>query len=519
MKRIENFFEEMKSHFLESDIDSFNEIKEDLLEQIEIQLEEGKTEQEILTGLGAPETIAASFYEDKRLDKALKAETDIIAVEDVKKVYKKDRKLKRKKQLKKVKTVLYVLLTALTSILVIYLVGFALIYAVQEKFFAIGPISLAIFFICILYYLINSLKGKQVIHIQGIYLLSIISLVLSGGIFLSGHWYYEGKYYEEVFELNDLEKNEMSLLSEYPVEISTIPIGEGEVPKVEIEAYLKKTDQKNLVDRSDNKTTLLIGKKDGFSPLKKMKKNEVIFYLPQNAEFNDFSFTINHGTVMLSHIQAGKLSVEIDNGEINLNDIYSDNIEIQSEKADTMLSGFYADIKIDNKHGKSILKEGQGTIDVTSKTGLINLNDLTSKELKVSNEKGKNIVSSSMLDLLTVSNIEGISVIEKQIGDTTIKNINGKLVLTDIQGSLKLENKKGQVIISEKDPLDATIISDTGIVKWVQNYNSTVAFNVSSKSGKVSNDFENKKDASHKVSIKTESGDIRIIQKNGKYEQ
>ncbi|MGX7263252.1 DUF4097 family beta strand repeat-containing protein [Enterococcus crotali] len=516
MKKIEDFFEEMKSHFLESDMDSFNEIKEDLVEQIDIQLDEGKTEQEIVKGLGDPETIAASFYEDQRLDKALKAETDIIAVEDVKKVYKKDQQLKRKKQLKKAKLISYLILAILCSVLVIYLFSFAMIYAVQEGFFAIGPISLALFFLCVLYYFIWFLRGKKMLHIRAIFLLSIISLFVSGVTLFSGQWFYEGNYYKKVFELEELTKDKAAFFSEYPVEISTIPIGNDETPKVEIEGYLKKADEDKLVTTSEKKTTIQLGTKDCFGLLKRMEKSEVIFYLPQKEPFVDVSFTLNQGTVFLSHLQAEKLTINIEAGELRLNDIYSDQINIESDKAETTISNFYADIQLNNKQGKSILKEGQGEIEVTSQAGLINLNDITSKKMTIKNEIGKNVVSSSAIDLLAVSNREGITIIEKQIGKTAIENENGKIVLTDLEGNLTLNNKKGQVIVYEENPLDAVIYSDTGIVKWIQNYNSAVDFELSSESGKVSNEFENKQDAAYKVSIKTKTGDIRIIEKDEK---
>ncbi|GGC77035.1 DUF4097 family beta strand repeat-containing protein [Enterococcus wangshanyuanii] len=514
MKRINGFFEEMKTYFLEKDLDSFNEIKEDLLEQIEIQLEEGKTEEEIIAGLGKPEMIADSFYEDQRLDKALKAEKDIVAVEDVKKVYKKEQQLKRKKVLKKIQLAIFIAIGLLCLALSIYLIGFVFVYSIFEKYFAFGPATLAVFFLCSLIYFIWKIRGKQFVHNKWLGMISMISLVSSIGIFFSGQWFYEGSYYDKTIELTDFTSKEALFLSQYPVDITVIPIAEGEAPKVEIEGYMKKSDQLQLVKEEKKTTRIQIGSGDHFDVLKKMKKSDVVFYLPRQKTLGDVSFKIKHGTVMLSHLHANKLGIKIESGELRLNDIYSTTIDITSKNADTTINNFYSDIKIYNDHGKSIVKEGQGIVEISSKTGLINLSDLTSRSTVINNRKGKNVVNSSVIKTLTALNIEGTTIIENQTGRTKIKNTDGKIVLTDLQGELDLKNQHGQVIVYEKDPLDAVVTSNTGIVKWVQNYKSAVEFNLSSKSGKIINEFENNKESSNKITITTQTGDIRIIEKD-----
>lgn len=514
MKRTDDFFNDMKTHFLESDMDSFNEIKEDLLEHIAIQLEEGKTEEEILAALGQPEKLAASFYEDQRLDKALKAETDIVAVEDVKKIYKQDQQIKRKKKIQKMNVFFSVLLVILFSILTIYLISFSIIYAIQERFFAIGPITLAIFLFGLSIYLSSIFRKKTVVHIQKILVISMISLLISGGVYLSGHWFYKGHYYEQLFELKSDSLKEIDLAAEYPIEVSVIPIGEKEAPKIEIQGYIKNADQDRLVAESTQKTAVQIGSNDHFEWLKQMKKSDVIFYLPKNTEFEKLSFNSVEATMILSHLQAKNVNVAIKKGEVRLNDIYAEQIKVDSEKADADVVGFFADIEVNNQQGKTILKEGQGQISVASQTGLINLNDLSSNSLTITNEHGKNVVSSSTIEHLKTSNVDGITVIENQVGDTAIENTNGKIVLTDLRGKLALKNKHGQVIVYEKEAIDGTIVSDTGLVKWIQSDGSDLTFQLSSKSGKISNEFENQKKTSHEVSIATQSGDIRIIKKD-----
>lgn len=96
MHLINKFFKEMEDLFLEIDKSSFYELKEDLTEHIDVQLREGKTEQEIIHSLGTPQEIVNDFYEDQRLHTALTAEKDVIPIEQVKKAYKNEKKVREK---------------------------------------------------------------------------------------------------------------------------------------------------------------------------------------------------------------------------------------------------------------------------------------------------------------------------------------------------------------------------------------------------------------------------------------
>ncbi|APB30881.1 hypothetical protein [Vagococcus teuberi] len=103
MEKIENFFDEMKKLFLVKDMDEFEEIKEDMLEHIEIKLEQGEPVEVILTKLGTPKAIVDAFYEDKRLNKAMQYETDIIGIEEVQIVALQGKKDKLYKQVSRLK--------------------------------------------------------------------------------------------------------------------------------------------------------------------------------------------------------------------------------------------------------------------------------------------------------------------------------------------------------------------------------------------------------------------------------
>ncbi|MFK4567924.1 DUF4097 family beta strand repeat-containing protein [Enterococcus sp. UD-01] len=516
MKRVDEFFEKMDSQFLESDKDSFQEIKEDLLEHIAIQLEKGKTEEEIVEALGDPVEIAASFYEDQRLAKALKAEKDIVAVEDIGKVYKIDQKRKRIKKLKKMRVFSGFLLVLFLAILSIYLAAFVAYFAIREHFFAAGPATLLLAFMAGTYILMNLLKQKQTNRTKWVALAGVASFLVSSGLMYTNHWFFQGERYDKTINLSAEVFRNIHFKSNYPVEISVIPIGEKEQPKIEIAGALQKTDQSELIKQTTTRTTITIGKNNFFEPLKKMKKTEIVFFIPAKTKFKTLDFVLNQGTINLSHLQVAELKLAIAKGEVFLSDVYAQNIAINSQKADTTIDTFFADLAIANKAGKSIIKKGQGALELKTKTGLINLNELISKKAILKNQSGKSVISSSQIADLHATNQEGTTILETQTGKTALENGSGKLVLTDIQGELSVTNNSGNVIVYEQYGVDAKLTSESGIVKWIQDNNSPVKFDLSSKSGEIINEFEPHDVVEHSISVTTKTGNIRIIGKNGK---
>ncbi|MTD41988.1 DUF4097 family beta strand repeat protein [Erwinia sp. CPCC 100877] len=516
MKRVDEFFEKMDSQFLESDKDSFQEIKEDLMEHIAIQLENGKTEDEIVEALGDPVEIAASFYEDQRLAKALKAEKDIVAVEDVDKVYKNDRKRKRIKKLQKVREFLGFLLLLFLAALSIYLAAFLIYFAIKENFFAAGPATLLLASMSGTYILINLLMRKKTNTTKWLAVIGGICFCISSGLMYTNNWFFQGEHYDKTINLTAEVFRNVHFISKYPVDVSVIPISEKEKPKIEIEGALQKADQRELVKQTNKEITIKIGKNNFFEPLKKMKKTEIVFYIPEKTKFKTLDFMLNQGTINLAHLQVDELKLTISKGEVFLSDVYSQNIEINSQKADTTVATFFADLAIENKEGKTIIKKGQGALELKTKTGLINLNELISKKATLKNQSGKSVISSSQIADLHSANQEGTTIIETQSGKTAIENGSGKLVLTDIQGELSVTNNSGNVIVYEQYGIDAKLTSKSGIVKWIQDNHSPVKFDLSSESGKIVNEFKPQDVVEHSIAVTTQTGNIRIIGKNGK---
>ncbi|MFD1900574.1 hypothetical protein GQR36_12340 [Enterococcus termitis] len=87
MSTMEEYLDKLKAAFAEEDIEEFNELKEDLLEQLAVCLEEGQTEAEVVARLASPQEIAADYYADLSLDAAINAKTSVVPREEIQDVF------------------------------------------------------------------------------------------------------------------------------------------------------------------------------------------------------------------------------------------------------------------------------------------------------------------------------------------------------------------------------------------------------------------------------------------------
>lgn len=87
MDLTKEYFKELKSYFSEDDLESYYEIKEDLMDHIEACKEDGQTVEEALSSLASPKEVADDFFEDRRLQTAMNAEKDVIPSEEIQSVF------------------------------------------------------------------------------------------------------------------------------------------------------------------------------------------------------------------------------------------------------------------------------------------------------------------------------------------------------------------------------------------------------------------------------------------------
>lgn len=347
-----------------------------------------------------------------------------------------------------------------------------------------------------------------------VYFVGIVSFLCNLLLVFNHSWVYQGQFLTRDIELKANAIESLNVSSTYPVDISVIQLSENETAKVEIKGHIRKQDQKQLFSMSSNKMNLTIGHPSFFDWSQNMGKVEIIFYLPENTKHKFLRFNLEQGEVTLNHTYAEKINLTMKKGRISITDVYSKMIQINSQSSDVSVHQFFSELAIKNKVGKTILSDGQGKIRVVTDSGVIKVLSTMSEKMELNNIEGKNIVSSGAIQRLTARNMKGTTIIEKQAGDTSIKNGSGKLVLTDLTGGLSVGNDSGTVIVSQQVPLEATVKSASGHVKWVQSQDVVSRFDLSSTFGEITNQFkEQTKDEANTINISTEKGNIMVLKK------
>ncbi|MGX7172687.1 DUF4097 family beta strand repeat-containing protein [Enterococcus ratti] len=512
MERINHFFETLEKLFLEKDKADFLEIKDDILREIEARAAEGESYDAILKMIGTPQEIAEAYYEDKRLDKALRAKQDVIAREDLVREYRLNRKFILKRWKLRLKNFFVFLLQICLLVLSFYLALMVIYYMVQEHVLLWGACTLFFFTVCLM--LMSKKPNKLRKYMGLIYLVGTTSLACSLALFFHHAWFYQGQLIDKELWLESASLESLNFSAVYPVEVSMIQLPENENAKVEVKGHLRRTDIKNLVNATKNQTHITIGTANIFDWVQKIGKIEVVFYLPENQRHRSLNFKLEQGDVMLNHTYSDYVNLVVKQGRISITDIYSQKIQVKSHRADVIVHQFLSDMSIENTEGKTVLSDGQGKIDVSTTTGLTKVASVSSERMQLKNTEGKNVLSAGTIQQLHIRNETGTTVIERQEGNTSIKNGLGKLVLSDLTGKLSVNNDSGMMIISQQYPLNALVKSETGHVKWVQSSDIGSKFELSSQSGKINNSFKKQEKAAKKIKISTKKGNITVVQRN-----
>lgn len=511
-EQMNDFFEALEGLFLEKDKEAFLEIKADLSREIKVRMAEGESCEAILKALGSPQEIAEAYYEDQRLEKAMKAKQDIIAGEDLVREYKMKRNSCLKRWMIKLGKLFLFLFQILLLVTSFYFLMIVLYYLIYEQVIMWGAVTSSLFSLCFVIVLKKPEQVRKRLFL--VYFVGIVSFLCNLFLVFNHSWVYQGQFLTRDIELKANAIESLNVSSTYPVDISMIQLSENETARVEIKGHIRKQDQKQLFSMSSSKMNLTIGHPRFFDWSQSMGKVEVVFYLPENTKHKSLRFNLEQGEVTLNHTYAEKINLKMKKGRISITDVYSKAIQINSQSSDVSVHQFFSELAIKNKVGKTILSDGQGKIRVVTDSGVIKVLSTMSEKMELNNIEGKNIVSSGAIQRLTARNMKGTTIIEKQAGDTSIKNGSGKLVLTDLTGGLSVENDSGTVIVSQQVPLEATVKSASGHVKWVQSQDVVSRFDLSSTFGEITNQFkEQTKDEANTINISTEKGNIMVLKK------
>lgn len=519
MNLIDNFFKEMEDLFLESDKSSFYELKEDLYEHINIQLSEGKTEEEVILSLGSPQAIVNDFYEDQRLHTAMTAEKDVVPIEQVKKAYKNEKKGKRKTLYSQLRQALKIGILFLSIVIVAFFSSSFIHEGIFEHYFALAPFTLAVFFSGIsllIWRIMKHSNNQKNFYTIGITL--ILSLISIAYLTFTHSWFHNGAYHKAELTLTSDQLLNLTINSDYHVEVMTIPISSNKQARIEVQGYMHHSVSKELKDlQSDsNRIAFHLGKQNIFNYFARPKKNEITLYLPQSTKLNTLDLNLKNANLQLNNIIAKKILLDIKEGDIQIGNLQSDKMTINSHTADIFMTNYATSLSINNRDGKSILKNGQGKASIHSLTGLVNIQNTTSTDFTIDNQSGKSVLNDTLIQNLAINNQDGTLVLENQSGNSTIQNHSGKLILNNNSGFIKVQNQSGALIISQDKKLTGEIKSDDGLVKWVQLDTVPLAFILKSDSGKIVNEFGETPESNAKadITVSTKSGEIRVIKKN-----
>lgn len=516
MEKIDQFFDEMRQLFLEKDLDEFEELKEDMMEHISVKLEQGEELDVILAKLGTPKTIVDAFYEDKRLEKAMQYETDIVAIEDVKSVAlqeKKDRLYKKMSQFKYGLTLFF-------NIIFWFLVIFSSICFLWN-IVKYGHISLVILLI-----LGNSLFGLVLLKdlkqksTKRMSFFTLIFIIISFFIMYSIHYklfFYKGERISETIELNQQALESLTLTGDYPVNL-TIEQTSEKYPTITFEGRMTK-ESKNQLKRLESKKEMVLdlGKKSPLSMFTSMGELEILLSIPKHKEKN-LMLDFEDADIQGRDIYAKHIELFVKTGDITLEDIESQHFRVVSDQADVLINNFNTPIEITNTKGKSIVKNGVGNMSMTTINGFTNLLNINGDKATISNRDGKLIMTDTSLDNVNITSEKNTLVVENQIGETTITIESGKLILRENQGKVLVNNNDAPIIVTQHLPVNGEIVSHSGLVKWVQysdEDNNAPKFQLESNSKHIRNDFKNSgsNDKSHDFRIKSDTGEIEIIKK------
>lgn len=96
-------------------------------------------------------------------------------------------------------------------------------------------------------------------------------------------------------------------------------------------------------------------------------------------------------------------------------------------------------------------------------------------------------------------------------------NKTGKIVSEENQGTLELKNGSGPTIAIQESKVNATVLSQSGFIKWLQDPELAIKITANTETGELRNDFLNVADnEKYKIDVQSKTGDVKILKKLNK---
>lgn len=198
-EQMNDFFEALEGLFLEKDKEAFLEIKADLSREIKVRMAEGESCEAILKALGSPQEIAEAYYEDQRLEKAMKAKQDIIAGEDLVREYRMKRNSCLKRWMIKLGKLFLFLFQILLLVTSFYFLMMVLYYLIYEQVMMWGAVASSLFSLCFVIVLKKPEQVRKRLFL--VYFVGIVSFLCNLLLVFNHSWVYQGQFLTRDIEL------------------------------------------------------------------------------------------------------------------------------------------------------------------------------------------------------------------------------------------------------------------------------------------------------------------------------
>ncbi|MPQ21818.1 hypothetical protein CKN86_12840 [Carnobacterium divergens] len=516
MDLTKEYFKELKSYFSEDDLESYYEIKEDLLDHIEACKEDGQTIEEALSSLASPKEIADDFFEDRRLQTAMYAEKDVIPSEEIQSVFLDNQKKKMKILALSILTGVRIFFMSLLLLLLFYFLVYLGEEVINEKHLAIIPFSSSLMIVAII---ILGLRKKTLfkkLYLNGwtSFLLGSLSLIMVAGGYLAGDLFYQGIKIEQDLVIKNEKDVKLIMDSDADVEITTVEVPKNEEFRIFLSGRFKKSELTKINHAvKGNKFDLEVDKRNKFDFFTRTGSSEMVVFIPAGTKLDSLDFNLTKGELRIIDLHVDRFNLNLVDGDLYGKNITSNSGEIHSEFGEVVIEDSKTNLKVDSQKGKTILTMITGDVEANIEDGLSIFKDLTAKKVNVKSNSGKFILEDSTIQKLIAVSNDGQSIVKRTKGSVDLKTTTGKMILRSNNGPLKVSNDEGTVISIQHDNLNADIKSKSGFIKWIQDGDADIRIVAVSKTGDVTNEFNSKKKAPYKVKLKSDTGMIRVIKK------
>lgn len=517
MEKMDEYLERLQSYFDEEDLDAFNELKEDLLEQLSSCLAEGQTEEEAVAHFSPPEEVVEDYFLDRSFEAAREAKTYVVPKEQVGGIFFQAQKTRLKKGL-------HHLIRLLVSVTLLGLVGifiYSCVYiyleAVNDHHWAAIPSILALLSLAGIIQLaaLRFIPAQKRKFSQSITIFLLISAGISAIFFqLNDGFFYTGESYYQSFQLTENEAVSFAFHSGADIEVITVETAKTDPFSFIIRGSFKKSDIQTLESQDyGNNIDVSLDKKNVFDVFTRTGKSQLIFFMPKGHMLTNFYLDMDYGDLRLLDLNSDQLELVMKTGDVYAKNIKVAQGKIISETGDVVIEESQGNLQLDSQTGKTVMTHHQGDLAIDVVDGVSILKQLQSENVSLDHYSSRLVLEDSDITKLTAKATDGQLVVKHTNGTLFLENQQGKIVSEENAGQLTLLNDSGPTISVQTTPVNAEVRSSTGFIKWLQGDQLPVQISAVTSSKDLRNEFSSETADEPQVKISSDSGSIKVLKK------